>query len=157
MFGFIVSILNYYKSYKINNSITSIIDDSSGFHYSSRKKIDDKIKSYGYKINTNINCSEELGGAKLLSLASDDVTFAPNGSSDLGYKGYCVYLVDDSKDPSIPYKYYSYKIVTYMTLDFGIFNITVPYRFTSSTSTLYNCYGLSDTDCKNSVSRKVGN
>ena len=44
MFGFVISIFNYYKSYKVNNSITATIEDYGGFNRKSMSAIDKKLK-----------------------------------------------------------------------------------------------------------------
>ena len=66
-------------------------------------------------------------------------------SDELGYKGYCVYIVDDTpnkgEEGAIPFEYYSYKVTTSLVLDFGLFDFRVPYNMSSRTSTMYSCYG----------------
>ena len=161
--GFFMTTLSYYKSYKVNNSITSIIEDNGGFHYNSLLLIEKKLLNYGYNINNEIKCekpdeSKEL----LLSLKWKKVKGLKTSatSDELGYKGFCIYLVNDAlgsiedidsgtiKESNIRFQYYHYRITTYMRMDFGIFDIDVPYRFSSTTSTMYNCYGMPDSECR---------
>ena len=66
----------------------------------------------------------------------------PATNDNKGYEGYCVYIVDDrSGDDRPEYEYYSYKVTTSMTLDFGLFDMNIPIRMSSKTSSMYSCYG----------------
>ena len=56
MFGFIISTLSYYKSYKINNSLTAAIEDYGGFNDYSKEEIEKRLTSYGYT-RSNSGCS----------------------------------------------------------------------------------------------------
>ena len=150
MFGFILSTLSYYKSYKINNSLSAAIDDYGGFNAKSKEEIEKRLTSYGYS-RSDVACKKR-NKARRIAIATDgtlnvldkDDSENQNAekimSSELGTNGYCVYLVDDSKDDS--YTYYSYKVATYMTLDFGIVDFKIPYQITSNTTTMYSCYGI---------------
>ena len=158
MFGFIISTLSYYKSYKINNSLTAAIEDYGGFFKSknedgterdsSYKEIEKRLTSYGYT-RSDIICKtknptdEKFVKADGSIINEDGKTEAT--SSELGYKGYCVYIVDDTpnkgENGAIPFEYYSYKVTTGMTLDFGLFNFNLPIKMSSRTSTMYSCYG----------------
>ena len=140
MFGFILSTLSYYKSYKINNSLSAAIDAYGGFNAKSKEEIEKRLTSYGYS-RSNVNCKQR-DNAKLIQITKDGIELisGSKSSSELGTNGYCVYLVDDSKDD--PYTYYSYKVATYMTLDFGIVDFKIPYQITSNTTTMYSCYGI---------------
>ena len=104
MFGFVISIFNYYKSYKVNNSITAIIEDYGGFNNKSMDAIDKKLKTLGYNRDI-ITCRAPKSGEKLIALDNDNINLLNGKSNDLGYKGYCVYIVDESEDGK--YTYYS--------------------------------------------------
>lgn len=138
MFGFVISMFNYYKSYKVNNSITAIIEDYGGFNRKSMSEIDKRLKTLGYN-RDKITCKAPKDNEKLLALNGDNINMLNGKSNNLGYKGYCVYLVDESNDGK--YTYYSYKISTYLIFNFGIFNLKIPYQMTTNTVTMYNCYG----------------
>lgn len=140
MFGFILSTLSYYKSYKINNSLSAAIDDYGGFNAKSKEEIEKRLTSYGYS-RSNVNCKKR-DNAKLIQITESGIELISGrkSSKELGTNGYCVYLVNDSKDDS--YTYYSYKVATYMTLDFGIVDFKIPYQITSNTTTMYSCYGI---------------
>ena len=141
MFGFIISTLSYYKSYKINNSLTAAIEDYGGFNRLSKEEIEKRLTSYGYT-RSNVTC--KVKDNELLVKSDGTIINDDADSSTLGYNGYCVYIVDDTPvkegENKIDFEYYSYKVTTGMTLDFGLFNFNVPIKMSSRTSTMYSCY-----------------
>lgn len=149
IFGFIISTLSYYKSYKINNSLTAAIEDYGGFNNLSKEEIERRLTTYGYT-RSNISCrvghDDFTNNVRLVK--SDGTIIDEEGtfdSNDLGYKGYCVYVVDDTPDAKddeikINNEYYSYKVTTSMTLDFGLFDFNIPIRMSTHTSTMYSCF-----------------
>ena len=140
MFGFIISTLSYFKSYKINNSLTAAIEDYGGFNKLSKAEIEKRLTSYGYT-RGDVPCNESDGN--LVGIDENGEIILPATNDNKGYKGYCVYIVDDrSGDDRPEYEYYSYKVTTSMTLDFGLFDFNVPIKMSSHTSTMYSCYGI---------------
>ena len=143
MFGFIISALSYYKSYKINNSLSAAIEDYGGFNSKSLEVIEKRLTSYGYT-KGDVKCNDADGS--LVGINDSGKVIFPATNDNKGYKGYCVYIVDDTpnkgSDDAILYEYYSYKITTSMTLDFGLFDFNVPIKMSSHTSTMYSCYGI---------------
>ena len=143
MFGFIISTLSYYKSYKINNSLTAAIEDYGGFNSMSKEEIEKRLTSYGYTRSDSIKCKDSDGSLVGIDKSGNVITSATNDNK--GYKGYCVYIVDDTpnkgEEGAIPFEYYSYKVTTNLVLDFGLFDFRVPYNMSSRTSTMYSCYG----------------
>lgn len=139
MFGFIISTLSYYKSYKINNSLTAAIEDYGGFNSLSKNEIEKRLTSYGYT-RGNVNCNDSDGS--LVGVSKSGEVIFPATNETKGYKGYCVYILNDkSSDDAVDYEYYSYKVTTSMTLDFGLFDFNLPIKMSSRTSTMYSCYG----------------
>lgn len=139
IFGFIISTLSYFKSYKINNSLTAAIEDYGGFNKLSKAEIEKRLTSYGYT-KGDVTC--DSSNNNLVGIDKNNKIILPATNENKGYKGYCVYVVDDSgNNPRKQYEYYSYKVITYMTLDFGLFDINVPAKMSSRTSTMYRCYG----------------
>ena len=139
MFGFIISTLSYYKSYKISNSLTAAIEDYGGFNSLSKDEIEKRLTSYGYT-RGNVNCNDSDGS--LVGVSESGEVIFPATNETKGYKGYCVYILNDkSSDDAVDYEYYSYKVTTGMTLDFGLFNFNLPIKMSSRTSTMYSCYG----------------
>ena len=131
MFGFIISTMSYYKSYKINNSIVAAIEDYGGYNSRSIDEIAKRLKSYGYNSKKEISCGVENSATEILV----------NETSSGRARGYCVSIVDESTNGN--FEYYSYKISTYLMFDFGLFSIKFPYKMSARSMTMYNCYGLS--------------
>ena len=149
MFGFIISTLSYYKSYKINNSLTAAIEDYGGFNSYSMEEIEKRLTSYGYT-RSDKGCSisdNDFNNNRVRLVKADGsiINDSKSASTDeLGYRGYCVYIVNDkSSDTAVDYEYYSYKVTTSMTFDFGLFDVNVPIKISSHTSTMYSCYNSS--------------
>ena len=140
MFGFIISTLSYFKSYKINNSLTAAIEDYGGFNKLSKAEIEKRLTSYGYT-KGDVKCNDSDGS--LVGISDTGEVVFPATNDNKGYKGYCVYILNDkTSDSGVEYEYYSYKITTSMTLDFGLFDFNVPIKMSSHTSTMYSCYGI---------------
>jgi len=140
MFGFIISTLSYYKSYKINNSLTAAIEDYGGFNSKSKEEIEKRLTSYGYT-RGDVKCNDADGS--LVGINDSGEVIFPATNDSKGYKGYCVYIINDkTSDTGVEYEYYSYKVTTSMTLDFGLFNFSLPIKMSSHTSTMYSCYGI---------------
>lgn len=140
MFGFIISTLSYYKSYKINNSLTAAIEDYGGFNSKSKEEIEKRLTSYGYT-RGDVECNDSDGS--LVGINDSGKVVFPATNDNKGYRGYCVYILNDkTSDTGVDYEYYSYKITTSMTLDFGLFDFNVPIKMSSHTSTMYSCYGI---------------
>lgn len=149
IFGLFASISNYYKAYKINNAITGIIDDYGGFNVTSLEEIEKKLNNYGYKRNHDISCNKNglvvISGNSIKVLNESDTN---TSSSDRGYSGFCVNIVEVASTESsfglvekkADYMYYYYRVKTVMGFDFsyaGLLSIPIE----SKTSTMYSCYG----------------
>lgn len=140
LFGFITSIMSYYKAYKINNSLTGTIDDYGGFNEQSMEDIENKLTTYGYN-RRNINCKAR-DNAKIVDIVDGKYQTYEGDATPKGYKGYCVYLVDETGNKEdTAYTYYSYQIITYFTIDFPIVNDILKLPISTKTSTMYSCYG----------------
>ena len=108
VFAFILGIIAYYRAFKINKSIVAIIEKYEGYNDLSKEEIDVTLSSIGYGVAMkDINCPTEY--SNLLK--------AENTSS----YGYCVYFIDNDQTGSSS-KYYSYGVVTYLTINVPIFN-----------------------------------
>lgn len=143
IFGFVASILNYYKTYKINNAITGAIEDYGGFSNASKEEIEKRLNTYGYKRLQNIRCEDE----GLVAIDNNgNVTIRKNGdgTNNRGYTGYCVNIVS-AKNENDAYEYYYYKVKTAFGIDFS-FGATISLPVTTKTATMYSCFGL---NCQN--------
>lgn len=145
IFGFIASIINYYKAYKINNAMTGAIEDYGGFSRASKEEIEKRLNTYGYKRLKNIKCDDE----GLVAIDnSGDVTIRKNGdgTDNRGYTGYCVNIVSVKSENS-PYEYYYYKVKTALGIDFS-FGATISLSVSTKTATMYSCFGI---NCQNEI------
>jgi len=59
-FAFLVTSLNYYKAYKVNNVIAEALEKYEGYNKLSSEEIDRKLTSLGY-IGGNGRCSTSKG------------------------------------------------------------------------------------------------
>lgn len=143
IFGFIASILNYYKTYKINNAITSAIEDYGGFSSVSKEEIEKRLNTYGYKRLKNIKCDDE-GLVAIDNNGNIIIRKDGEGTLNRGYTGYCVNIVSVKKENN-PYEYYYYKVKTAFGIDFS-FGSTISLPVTTKTATMYSCFGF---NCQN--------
>ncbi len=103
VFALLSATLSYYKAFKINNAIASIVEKYEGYNDLSIREITQKLSSMGYKLGT-------VGCKKTFSKKS-----TPVDSSDKQH-AYCIYQYG-KKDG-----YFSYGIETYIfvELPFGV-------------------------------------
>lgn len=139
IFGFIISILSYYKSYKVNNTITSIIEDYGGYNSVSKKAIDKKLEAYGYNIGKKVKCKKSATDTNKKFFSANATSTVED--NEVESNGYCVSIVDENNELGGTYTYYSYEVSTYLILNFGIFDFKFPYKISSKTTTMYGCFG----------------
>lgn len=109
-FAFLVTSLNYYKAYKVNNIISESIEKYEGMNNLAKEEIGRKLTSVGY-VNGNIKC-----GA--------------NNLNDTKYS-YCVYL-ENAKSGKI-----KYKIVTFLNFNIPVINQVVNLPVKTYTKSIY--------------------
>lgn len=115
-FAFLVTSLNYYKAYKINNAISDSIEKYEGYNNFSIKEIDTKLNSLGY-INNKAGCK------------NGDLVAAGNSN----FKGsYCVSEYFNSEQ-----NYTRYEITTYINFNIPIVNKTLDLPVKTKTETIY--------------------
>lgn len=120
VFAFILGIMAYYKAFKVNKSILAVVEKYEGYNDYSIAEIDTTLKGIGYGVYDNITCPAKEG--ILLSNPSD-------------YK-YCIYLTtSDNADGTN--RYYSYGVVTYITLDFPFINVFLKMPVYSKSNRIY--------------------
>ncbi len=103
IFAFLAATLSYYKAFKVNNRIISIIEKYEGYNTKARTNISETLTTIGYT-TTRITCPATKNGGALQT-------------QDNNYP-YCVYLFNNDGDS----RHYSYGIVTYINFDFPFFN-----------------------------------
>lgn len=120
IFAFIMGTIVYYKSFKINKSILSIIEKYEGYNELSISEIDTQMESIGYNVVGDGSCPKKNGVSPL--------------SVESKYK-YCIYYYDDTDTSGNPY--YSYGVTTYVSIDFPIFNIFLKLPVYSKSNPIY--------------------
>lgn len=106
IFVFIMGTIVYYKSFKINKNILSIIEKYEGYNDLAKEEIATSLKSIGYGVEADGRCPTKEG---VMAEAPAD-----------NYK-YCIYYFpNDAEDGGNTY--YSYGVITYVSFDFPFFN-----------------------------------
>lgn len=109
-FAFLVTSLNYYKAYKINNVISESIEKYEGYNALAKKEISQKLESIGY-IKGNGHCSQ--------------------GNENDTVHNYCIYETITSKGKL------KYKIITFTNFDVPIVNQVLNLPVTTYTEPIY--------------------
>lgn len=99
IFAFVMGMVVYYKSFKINKEILSIIEKYEGYNTLSKEEIENSLNTIGYNVKAN-GCSNKSGA-----------TIKYSGQNNM----YCIYYY-----PADNKRYYTYGVTTYLTFDFPI-------------------------------------
>lgn len=113
-FAFLVTTLNYYKAYKINNAITSSIEKYEGYNDLAVTEIEGKLTSLGY-----VNSKKDCANANL--------------NKNIAKFSYCIYELNLNKNTGK----FKYKIVTYLNFNIPIINTTLNLPVTTTTEPIY--------------------
>ena len=103
VFAFVIGMVVYYKSFKINKDMLSIIEKYEGYNELSKRDIDKSLNTIGYNVKAD-NCRARRGA---------DIMYA--GDNNM----YCVYHYPIESNNG---RYYTYGVTTYITFDlpFGL-------------------------------------
>ena len=104
VFGCMTGTLSYYKAYKINNRIVSLIEKHEGYNELAKEEIDDALQTLGYT-QGSIQCDEQYKGNYFVTLGEN--------------YNYCVYITEEKPKK---HTYFNYGVLTYMTIDLPIIN-----------------------------------
>lgn len=108
IFGFVIGTLVYYKSFKINKRILSIVEKYEGFNKLSKAELDVSLKDVGYSVEVVGTCPKKEGQKAM-----------DYNGQDTNKLGYCIYYFPtdtiDGKDT-----FYSFGVITYITFDFPV-------------------------------------
>ena len=115
-FAFLVASLNYYKAYRVNNTISDSIEKYEGYNDLSRKEIEKKLTSLGY-VNGSSKCPDYKGKEQL---------------NKTKYS-YCIYE-DDVNENTGKFKYY---VVTFLNFNIPIINQTLNIPIKTYTEAIY--------------------
>ncbi|MDD2377912.1 MAG: hypothetical protein PHD10_00775 [Bacilli bacterium] len=105
IFAFLAATLSYYKAFKVNKYIISIIEKYEGYNNNAKTEIRQKLQTIGYTKGRAKKCATKKDGGVLQTLDN----FYP----------YCVYLFSNDGDS----RHYSYGIITFINFDFPLFDI----------------------------------
>lgn len=94
-FAFLVTTLNYYKAYKVNNVISDSIEKYEGYNDLAKSEISKNLSSIGY-VRDKINCK--------------------SGNLNTETNGYCIY------EEKLKNGKFRYKITTYLNMKIPIIN-----------------------------------
>lgn len=117
IFAFLAAIMSYYKAFKMNARVSSVIERCEGYNSCSKDEINRLIRNYGYTVK-NPECPVKSGG----NLLEGDVP-----------SGICIYRFDNDGSSDR----YSFGIVTFMSIDLPIINEFVKLPIFSKTDRLY--------------------
>lgn len=110
IFGFTIGTLVYYKSFKLNKRMLSIIEKYEGFNKLSINEIRIAFKDIGYAVQIPGRCPEK-----------ENISALQLDGNDTKISGFCIYYFPtdtiDGKDT-----FYSYGVITYITFDFPFLN-----------------------------------
>lgn len=124
-FVFVAGILSYTKAFKAASLIIKSVEKFEGYNDSSFERINKDLATLGYLRGDSSKCdqtkSATIGDGELVTL-NDEEHFS-----------YCIYKFQNDGDS----KHYSYGVVTYMTIDFTIFNVKLKLPIYAKTMRLY--------------------
>ena len=114
-FAFLVTSLNYYKAYKVNNVIAASLEKYEGYNKLSSAEIDRKLTSLGY-IGGNTRCGVKRGLVPETKISNQH--------------NYCLYK------QKVRDKDFKYIIVTYINFNIPIINQVINLPVTSKTGVI---------------------
>ena len=133
VFSILCATLSYYKAFKVNSQILSIIDKYEGYNQYSVNEINTYLSSIGYRIGT-ANCQDTRGNGDntvyLVGTSEDKY----NSTQDTNH-AYCVYYYNDDRGKNVEKStnknnepiYYNYSVVTYIFVDMPLIdNFRIP-------------------------------
>ncbi len=124
-FVFVVGIYSYTKAFKASSLIIKSLERYEGYNALAYDQINKDLYTVGYLPGDSSKCSEtknaSIGEGTLVTL-NDQEKF-----------NYCIYFFDNDGDD----KHYSYGIVTYITLDFYMFNLKPKFPIYARTTRIY--------------------
>ena len=123
VFAILAATLTYYKAYKVNTKVMTIIEKYEGYNDLAIKEIDNTLTSVGYMAKQGHKCPAKKNGGILQTESKQ-------------YR-YCVYYFE--KDDSE--KHYTYGVITYITLDIPIVNTFLQIPIYSKSNRIFRFNG----------------
>lgn len=158
VFAFVAGTISYYKAYKVNRQILNSIERYEGYNGGAQSEADKALGSLGYNPAGSNSCAKTFNdngvtgylvekgntiGAGLSGL--EDYTNNAIGTLEDKAYDYCVYIFKDTDGRNATVKgnsiltnyYYSYGVVSYITIDLPIINNTLRIRVFTRTEKIY--------------------
>ena len=122
---FVTGILSYTKAFKAASLIVKSLEKFEGYNELAFDQININLSALSYMRGDSSKCpltrNATIGEGKLVTV-NDEEKF-----------NYCVYFFDNDGDE----KHYSYGVVTYITIDFNMFNIKLKLPIYGRTTRIY--------------------
>ena len=115
LFAFLAAIMSYYKAFKLNNRVTSIVESCEGKFTCYQSEVVRLLNNYTYKAN-NVTCPKKDGV-----------------KAEREFSGICIYRFDNDGSTDR----FSYGVITFMTWDFPIINQVIKLPIFSKTDRMY--------------------
>nr|MBP3258721.1 hypothetical protein [Bacilli bacterium] len=122
---FVTGILSYTKAFKAASLIVKSLERFEGYNELAYDQININLSALSYMRGDSSKCpltrSATIGEGKLVTVNNEEKF------------NYCVYFFDNDGDE----KHYSYGVVTYITIDFNMFNIKLKLPIYGRTTRIY--------------------
>ena len=129
-FVFVAGILSYTKAFKAASIVIKQLERYEGYNPLAMDGIDKDLGTIGYVRGNSDKCpltkNASIGEGSLVRISDLD-----NGYTE--HFEYCIYKFDNDGDT----KHYSYGVVTYITVDFYMFNIKFKFPVYAKTRRIY--------------------
>lgn len=116
VFAFLAAMFSYYKAFKLNGKVTSLMERCEGKSSCYDKELKRLINNYSYTVKGTVTCPEKSGVA-----------------GEIISQGICLYRFNNEGSN----KRYSFGVVTFLTWDFPIINQIIKMPIYSKTDRLY--------------------
>ena len=123
VFAILAATLTYYKAYKVNTKIMTIIEKFEGYNDLAISEINNTLTSIGYMAKQDNKCPKTKNGGVLQQESKQ-------------YR-YCVYYFEKDDDE----RHYSYGVITYITLDIPIVNTFLQIPIYSKSNRIFRFNG----------------
>ena len=122
---FVTGILSYTKAFKAASLIVKSLERFEGYNELAYDQININLSALSYMRGDSSKCpltrNATIGEGKLVTVNNEEKF------------NYCVYFFDNDGDE----KHYSYGVVTYITIDFNMFNIKLKLYIYGRTTRIY--------------------
>ena len=122
---FVTGILSYTKAFKAASLIVKSLERFEGYNELAYDQININLSALSYMRGDSSKCAPTrnatIGEGKLVTVNNEEKF------------NYCIYFFDNDGDE----KHYSYGVVTYITIDFNMFNMKIRVPIYGKTTRIY--------------------